>query len=174
MALAGEPHIGHAVGVLLDHGPPFGRAEVRVSRAGGEPDLYQVAFIKPDLWRAEGAGQVWVCDGDVAAIRVGAKPAETRPAGEGRRPRPMHPVFPLDAPIWGRGGDDWRLTADVRAEASLLHVTLEHAQSPEFSASIVIDAENGILQAMRFPGYEVELFGFRREPPDSEVFRVTG
>lgn len=172
MAGVGEVHIGHAVGILLDHGPRFGRAEVRVTHHDRDPEVYRVAFIKPDLWRAEGAGDLWVCDGSTTTVRAGGGAVEARPAGEGRRPRPLHPFFPIDAPIWGRGGDDWRLTAAVERDETLLRVRLEHCRSPEFSASIAIDAENELLREMRFPGYAIEVTEFHRDLPEAGGFRT--
>lgn len=166
-------HLGHVVGMLLNGFPPSGTGRVRVDNQRGDVENYDVAFA-PGVWRAENPGQLWVCDGETCAVRVGRGPLETRPAGRGRRPRPLYPFFPLDAPIWGRRGDDWRMRERPRLQDGTWLVELENLDAPEHTAEVAVDPGRPGITAIRIPGSVVDVVSFDAGPPDVAAFRLPG
>lgn len=167
-------HLGHVVGMLLSGSPPSGSGRVRVDDQRGDVEIYEVAFVRPGMWRAASSAQLWVCDGETCAVRVGKGPVESRPTGRGRMPRPLYPFFPLDAPIWGRRGDDWRMRERPRAQDGTWLVELENLDAPKHTAELVVDPGRPGITAIRIPGSAVDVVSFDAGPPDAAAFRLPG
>jgi hypothetical protein len=165
-------HLGHAIGTMLDDRPWYASGIVRVARRRQAEDLYEVALVRPDKWLCRTKNESWVSDGTTTAIRRKKGEQETQPAKLGWVHQSLHTFFPIAAPIWGRGSDDWRMKKNPVLQGDLLTVALEDRDDEGYSASVVIDINGRRVVAMGFPDRDIELLEMNPDPPAAEMFEI--
>lgn len=136
--------------------------------------------LKPDRWRLIGS------DG-ITRIQNEEQGATTIVHGRRGDVGPRFSLFflpetmlrPARAPIWGRPGDDWRLTPEVDfLGGDLYRIGLarneDTSEYPDYhpSGHIVMDADHGVLRELVRDEFVVRVDRFDiRSPVDVGVFR---
>lgn len=164
-------HLGHVVGVLLDHGQRFGIATVRIERAGRAATDWAVEFVKPDKWRADGDPDGWVCDGETTVTTLADGTQEYTPVKSGWVPMALQPLFPLAAPVWGRSRDAWRMCESPTEDGGGLVVALESTRPPGYTGKLVVDPDHGYVERMELGAYTLVVTQFEATLPDADRLR---
>jgi hypothetical protein len=163
---------GQVVGLLLDeHRWTGGSYVLNAADPDGVSDRYSVAFMRPHRWRIEHAGQLTICDGKEVAYLKDGLLARTRAARLDQVLIPLKPAYPLALPIWGRGGDDFRIGPVERVSADDVTVRLIAANPDYRDGRLMFDIRAGFLRHVDLVSHSYAVEGLDDRWPGDEEFR---
>lgn len=137
------------LGTMLGASLPWAQGTVSVERDG---DTYLERFyqVRGRTWRIERDGLVFTDrPGYGSRVRYPDGREEHGPSGPIRQHAAVQLLRPVNALIWGRPGEDWRLTGNSDLVApGRWRVTLEHVEDSSIPGHLVVDERTGVLHEL--------------------------
>lgn len=135
------------IGMMLGAKLNWAQGRVRVQRRG-EPQIVTEDFWqrRDKLWRIERSDGLVSTESDAGSqTRMNGGRIETGPKTGRSAYYSRQLLAPVGAYIWGRSGEDWRLTGELSDADEGSRIELEHVTDPSLKGHIVVDQSSGIL-----------------------------
>ena len=157
--------VGELVGLMLGAQPHYAVARIAVERSGRRAADYHVTVLRGTDWTIRRGRLTHRVSPNGTTVERDGVVIDSGPPMRFEGEAGVFLLMPRYALIFGRPGEDWRLTEDVTEHVDGVRVTLRHVEHDDCHGSALVDPTTGMLRELVLDDTTWRLTELSTEPP---------